>query len=100
MKAIPTESGRSASRLQLAVLLAGLTALLGAAGWLIFVAGKPMPERSIKRPAAPANVIRLITFDRPFPAEGRFVADPYTGSRVSRIVTPPRVRCTRDPGTR
>ncbi len=82
MKTERAESDRGASLPQVAVLLAGLAALISATAWLIFVAGKPVPVQSIKRPAAPSNVIRLITFDRPFPAEGRFVADPYVGSRV------------------
>ncbi len=73
---------RTASWPQIAVLLVGLTVLVFAAAWLVFVTGKPLAPEAAKRPAGPSNKIRLITFDRPFPPEGRFVADPYVGSRV------------------
>jgi hypothetical protein len=79
---MPTKPGRSASWPQLAVLVAGLSVLVLAGAWLVFIARKPMAHQSIKRPAEQSNVVRLITFDRPFPPEGRFVADPYVGSRV------------------
>jgi hypothetical protein len=73
---------RTASWPQIAVLLAGITVLVSATAWLVFVAGKAVPPEAANLPARPSNVIRLITFDRPFPPEGRFVADPYIGSRV------------------
>jgi hypothetical protein len=70
------------NRLQIAVLLACLAGLISAAAWLVFVSGNRSPRDSTKRPAERWEVIRLITFDRPFPSEGRFVGDPYIGSRV------------------
>jgi hypothetical protein len=73
---------RNASWPQIAVLLAGFTVLVAAAAWLVFVSGKPLAPDAAKRPAGPLDEIRLITFERPFPPEGRFVADPYVGSRV------------------
>jgi hypothetical protein len=82
MKSVPSESGRSASASQVAVLLVGVTVLLSAVAWLLYAAGKPVPQPSPGRPAEPSKVIQLITFDRPFPAEGRSVADAYIGSRV------------------
>jgi Cytochrome c554 and c-prime/Cytochrome c3 len=64
------------------VLLASLAVLGAAAAWLVFVTAKPAAPEAAERPAVPSTRIRLITFDRPFPPEGRFVADPYIGSRV------------------
>jgi hypothetical protein len=82
VKTTPAAPGRRTTWSQLAVLLAGMAGLLAAAAWLVLVAGKPVSQQSIKRSVESSNAIRLITFDRPFPAEGRFVADPYIGSRI------------------
>ncbi len=79
---MPTNPRRSATRPHVAVLLAGFALLVSAAAWLLFVARKPAPQKSARRPDEQPSVVRLITFDRPFPTEGRFVADPYVGSRV------------------
>ncbi len=79
---MPNNPARTTSWPQIAVLLAGLTVLVSATAWLVFVAGKAAPPEAANRPDRPPRVIRVITFDRPFPTEGRFVADPYIGSRV------------------
>jgi hypothetical protein len=73
---------RTAPWPQVAVLLAGLTLLVSAAAWLVFVVGRAAPPETANPRVSSSSVIRLITFDRPFPPEGRFVADPYIGSRV------------------
>jgi len=78
----PTDPAPRETWPQIAVLLSSLAVLLSAAAWVVLVSMRPVPRKSTTRPAERSNVIRLITFDRPFPAEGRFVADPYTGSRV------------------
>ena len=66
---------------QAAVLLAGFVALASGTGWLVFTSAEHPAQRQRRPPVPQAKPIRLITFDRPFPPEGRFVADPYVGSR-------------------
>jgi hypothetical protein len=73
---------RIASWPTIAVLLAGLAVLGSAAAWLVFITAKPAAPEPARHPSEPSKKIRMITFDRPFPPEGRFVADPYVGSRV------------------
>jgi hypothetical protein len=81
---MPTSSdpARRATWPQIAVLLASLAAVVSAAVWLVCVSRSPVPRESQARPAERSKVIRLITFDQPFPLGGRSVADPYVGSRV------------------
>ena len=74
------DRARSGSWPQLAILLACCAAIVGTTLWVIFTSTR---HRSQPRAVAePSRRLGLITFDRPFPAEGRFVADPYAGSRV------------------
>ena len=79
---MPIDPRRNRTWPQVAVLIVGFFALASVGAWLVFTTGNPQPEQRPKLPAEPSNVVRLITFDRPFPAEGRFVSDPYIGSRV------------------
>jgi hypothetical protein len=77
--AMPIKPNRTTWR-QAAALLAACVALVVVGGWLVFTDRNPQP----RGPAAqqPDDPIRLITFDRPFPPAGRFLSDPYIGSRV------------------
>ncbi len=79
---MPTAPRRKTTWPQAAVLLTGCLALISAGVWLVYTAGNLQPLPSPRLPAEPSTVVRLITFDRPFPPEGRFVSDPYIGSRV------------------
>jgi hypothetical protein len=58
------------------VVALGLAAIVVAAFWLVQTARRTRPV------TGRSNVMRLLTVDRPFPAEGRFAADPYIGSQV------------------
>jgi Cytochrome c554 and c-prime len=58
------------------VLLASIAALVLAMTWLVYSARQPHPVSS------PYRAGRLLTVDRPFPAEGRFAGDPYVGSKI------------------
>jgi hypothetical protein len=77
-----TDPARRATWPQIAVLLASLAVLLSVLVWSVVVSGNRVPRESKTSTAKRSRVIRLISFDRPFPAEGRYVADPYLGSRV------------------
>jgi Cytochrome c554 and c-prime len=79
---MPTKPSQSTTWAHVAVILACFVALALAAMWLLHLATRPVIERPVRSAVESANPVRLITFDRPFPAEGRFVADPYVGSRV------------------
>lgn len=78
----PTDPAPGATWPQIGVLLASFAALLLATAWVVFVSGKPVPRESQARQTERSKAIRLITFDRPFPADGRFVDDPFIGSHV------------------
>ena len=84
---IPDRTGSDASQTertiwpQVTVLLAGFAALVSAGVWIVLTPANKPPPRA-KLATEPLTPIRLITFDRPFPPDGRFVADPYVGSRV------------------
>jgi predicted CXXCH cytochrome family protein len=71
----PRPSAPSVRRPLAVLSLAGL-ALLGAAGWVIVTAHKS--HTGSRR----AVLDRLLTIDRPFPADGRIPGDPYIGSKV------------------
>ncbi len=58
-----------------AITALSLAAVVGAALWVGFTATRP-------RPAKPGRSVRLLSLDRPFPAEGRYPSDPYVGPRV------------------
>ena len=64
------------SRQPPAILGFSLAALAAALSWLVYSANRPDP------PLRPRPVARLLTIDRPFPAEGRFPGDPYAGPKV------------------
>jgi Cytochrome c554 and c-prime len=67
---------------QAVVLLASLSVVAAAGLWVVFMAAKPVPQTQPKPANTNSSEPRLITFDRPFPIEGRYVADPYVGSKV------------------
>jgi hypothetical protein len=58
------------------VVALGLAAIVAAALWLVVTARRARPV------GGRSSGLRLLTFDRPFPAQGRFASDPYIGSRV------------------
>jgi hypothetical protein len=64
------------SRRAAMILGLSLAAVGVAASWLVFVATRRQPL------GRPRGAVRLLTIDRPFPAEGRYPGDPYAGSRV------------------
>ena len=68
------------------VLITSMAALLGAIVWLGFSA------RGVKPAMARFRPVRLLTIDRPFPAEGRFVQDPYVGPQIARSAIPGKRR--------
>ncbi len=67
---------------QAVVLLVSLAAVAAAGLWVMLTAAIPLPPVRPNSAAAKAPKLGLISFDRPFPAEGRYVADPYIGSKV------------------
>jgi predicted CXXCH cytochrome family protein len=64
------------SRRPRAVIAISVLALLLAAGWVIVTANRT-DTRSHR-----GVLDRLLTVDRPFPADGRFPGDPYIGSKI------------------
>jgi hypothetical protein len=58
------------------ILIVGLAALVVAISWLVYAASR---SRSA---SVPPRRVRMLTYDRPFPAEGRFEQDPYVGSKA------------------
>jgi len=62
------------------MLLVCFAAIVIATFWVVITFKGPKPER--RAPAERPRPAGLITFDRPFPAEGRFVADRYAGSKI------------------
>jgi hypothetical protein len=58
------------------VMLVCVAALVGSVIWLVWTARRARPA------ATSSRVVRLLTIDRPFPAEGRFANDPYIGPKV------------------
>ena len=79
---MPTDPARRTTWPQAAALLIGFTALIAVGAWLVYTTGNPLPEPRPRPLAEPSKVVRMITFDRPFPPEGRSVSDPYIGSRI------------------
>jgi hypothetical protein len=66
----------SAARPVKVVLTLGLAAILAAAFWVVSAARRSLPSTGRGRD------VRLLTVDRPFPADGRFGSDPYIGPQV------------------
>jgi hypothetical protein len=60
-----------------------LAALVGAAAWTI-VADRLTPPR----PASRGRLVRLLTMERPFPADGRDPGDPFVGPVACRACHP------------
>ncbi|MFI5454448.1 MAG: multiheme c-type cytochrome [Isosphaerales bacterium] len=58
------------------ILALGLAAVVSAALWVAFAAKRSGPA------ARRSRGVKLLTVDRPFPAGGRFVTDPYVGPQV------------------
>ena len=58
------------------IVCLSFAALGGAASWLVFSANHLQPF------VGRTGAVRLLTVDRPFPAEGRFPGDLYTGPQV------------------
>ena len=77
-----------------AVLVLSMAMLVMAVTWLFYSAGRP---RAASRPYRSG---RLLTVDRPFPAEGRFAGDPYVGSKIRGLSSGGGRSCTRVPGMR
>jgi len=73
----------AASRRARAVGGLGLAAIAGAGAWLILAANDASPL-----PAARGRAMSLLTVDRPFPAGGRYLSDPYIGPRACRECHP------------
>jgi hypothetical protein len=65
---------------QRVILLLCFAIVLAATIWAMGTANRPRPPA--RAVASLANRPGLISFDRPFPPEGRYVADAYIGSRV------------------
>jgi hypothetical protein len=77
--ACPGSSTRSVvvrSRRPTVIVCLSFAALGGAASWLVFSANRLEPF------VGRTGAVRLLTVDRPFPAEGRFPGDRYAGTRV------------------
>ncbi len=75
----PGSSTRSVvvrSRRPTVIVCLSFAALGGAASWLVFSANRLQPF------VGRTGAVRLLTVDRPFPAEGRFPGDRYAGTRV------------------
>jgi hypothetical protein len=53
-----------------------LAAIVGAGFWVAFTASRSRVT------SGPTKGVRLLTLERPFPAEGRYPSDPYIGPRV------------------
>ena len=58
------------------ILVATVVALASAAYWIVSTV------RQAGSLARRSHQVQLLTFDRPFPAQGRYPADPYVGSSV------------------
>ena len=58
------------------IVCLSFAALGGAASWLVFSSNRLEPF------VGRTGAVRLLTVDRPFPAEGRFPGDRYAGTRV------------------
>jgi hypothetical protein len=70
----------SETLLQRVMLLSCFAGILTATIWVV-IASRQAQRRGRTVAALPKR-LGLITFDRPFPAEGRYVADAYIGSKV------------------
>ncbi|MGP0070193.1 MAG: hypothetical protein ACLQGP_42165, partial [Isosphaeraceae bacterium] len=71
----PPREPDAARRAKPIVVLA-LVALVGAGSWVVLTAHRSGVA------ARPSKGVRLLTLERPFPAEGRYASDPYIGPKV------------------
>ena len=58
------------------VLVLSVAAVVVAVTWLFYAVKRPRSSSKLYRSG------RLLTVERPFPAEGRFTGDPYIGGKV------------------